>query len=170
MTGGGRWVGIHSWQEETSQASKNAKILSVAHIGDNQGAFCSQEQPGLNLSDLTPPFLSHCVNVKVTISLADNYFHVYWQGSSSGLKDYCEPCVPGSQHPLTISLFPLRLIECVIFPQWVTLPNVELVILAPNTTNLSAGWCFSIVLVMESDYTFCCTAKPRWKSEDILFI
>lgn len=97
-------MGIHSWQEETSRASKNAKILSVAHIGDNQGAFCSQEQPGLNLSDLTPPFLSHCVNVKVTISLADNYFHVYWQGSSSGLKNYCEPCVPGSQHPLTISL------------------------------------------------------------------
>lgn len=104
MTGGGRWVGIHSWQEETSQASKNARILSVAHIGDNQGAFCSQEQPGLSLSDLTPPFLSHCVNVKVTISLADNYFHVYWQGSNSGLKNYCEPCMPGSQHPLTISL------------------------------------------------------------------
>lgn len=45
-----------------------------------------QQKSVLNFTELFQPFLSHCVNVKVTINLVDNYFHVYWQQVSSSLK------------------------------------------------------------------------------------
>lgn len=45
-----------------------------------------QQKSVLNFTELFQPFLSHCVNVKVTINLVDNYFHVYWQEVSSSLK------------------------------------------------------------------------------------
>lgn len=90
---------MRSWQEVTLHASKNAKILSVAHIRDNQGAFCSQAKSRLNLTELTQPFLSHCVNVKVTINLADNDFHDCWQGFSSGLKTIAShACLEANTH------------------------------------------------------------------------
>lgn len=92
-------MGTHSWQEGALCESKKADILSVVHIRDNQGAFWSQEKSGLNLTELEQPLLSRRVNVKVTINLADNYFHVYWQEFSSGLKTIVShACLEANTH------------------------------------------------------------------------
>lgn len=81
---GAKWEFIPAKKEDSK--SQNCRSISTARIRDNQGAFCSQAKSGLNLGELLQPFLSRCVNVKVTVNLADNYFPVYWQGFSSGLK------------------------------------------------------------------------------------
>lgn len=74
--------------------------------------------------------------------------------SQQQFEEYCEQSAQWSQHPLTISLVSTVTYRTCYFSPVSNPPNVKLVILAPNTTNLSAKLCFSIALAVRSDYPF----------------
>lgn len=74
--------------------------------------------------------------------------------SQQQFEEHCEQSAQWSQHPLTISLVSTVTYRTCYFSPVSNPPNVELVILAPNTTNLSAKPCFFLALAVGSDYPF----------------